>query len=304
MLNRGFNKLYMKGGLTDMAENAYYDQIMALNGLSSFKDVIERWQRFSENLTRFNAKKGLVLPNLLWVCDNGIDRAGLLRLLTNYLDKSENLVEFYGKVNYFEYYLEYDPTTTSFVEIQKIAEKIRDAAGFRSEYKGVLSIELGDWVGHFNEEKFIDILKYLSTMEADIMFIFNIHNYDRKSVEQLMQLLVLFFRLEVVEMNLPDSEELASYVKSEISGYGLNLDDEAEQMVVASVNKLREDQYFAGYEMLDRLAEDIVYSVYTSTPPYDGVVTKGMISAFSPEGMYVSELIQNNTRVFTSQYDS
>ena len=72
----------------------------------------------------------------------------------------------------------------------------------------------------------------------------------------------------------------------------------------ALVNKLREDQYFAGYEMLDRLAEDIVYSVYTSTPPYDGVVTKGMISAFAPDGMYVSELIQNNTRVFTAQYDS
>ena len=65
---------------------------------------------------------------------------------------------------------------------------------------------------------------------------------------------------------------------------------------------MREDKYFAGYQMLDRLAEDIVYSVYTSTPPYDGIVTKGMISAFAPDGMYVSELIQNNTRVFTSQY--
>ena len=63
-----------------MAENAYYDQIMALKGLSGFKDVVERWQRFSENLTRFQAKKGLVLPDLLWVCDNGIDRSNLLKL--------------------------------------------------------------------------------------------------------------------------------------------------------------------------------------------------------------------------------
>ena len=287
-----------------MAENAYYDQIMALKGLSGFKDVIERWQRFSENLTRFQAKKGLVLPDLLWVCDNGIDRSNLLKLLTQYLDSSQNLVEFYGNVKYVEYYLEYIPDRTNFHEIEKIAEKIRDAAGFRSEYKGILSIEVGEWVGHFKEENFINIMKYLSSMDDDIMFIFNIHNYDPKAVEQLMQLLVLFFRIEVIEMELPDSEELASYIKGEISGYGLNLDAEAEAMVVSSVNKLREDQYFAGYEMLDRLAEDIVYSVYTSTPPYDGVVTKGMISAFAPDGMYVSELIQNNTRVFTAQYDS
>ncbi len=287
-----------------MAENAFYDQIMALKGLGSFKDVIERWQRFSENIDRFNAKKGLVLPDLLWVCDNGIDRSNLLKLLTQYLDESGNLVEFYGNVTFFEYYLEYVPDKTNFHEIQKLAEKIRDAAGFRSEYKGVLSIDVAEWVGHFKEENFINVLKYLASMDDDIMFIFNIHNYDAKSVEQLMQLLVLFFRIEVIEMKLPDSGELANYIKDEISAYGLNLDADAEEMVVASVNKLREDQYFAGYEMLDRLAEDIVYSVYTSTPPYDGIVTKGMISAFAPDGMYVSELIQNNTRVFTAQYDS
>lgn len=286
-----------------MAENVYYDQIMSLKGLSSFKEVIERWQRFSENITRYQAKQSLVLPDLVWVSDNGIDKTGLLSLLTNYLDEAENMVEFYGNVKYFEYYLEYVPDKNNFHEIQKLAEKIRDAAGFRSEYKGLLSIELGEWVGHFHEENFINLLKFLATMDNDIMFIFNIHNYNPEAVEQLMKTLVLFFRIEVIEMTLPDSEELGVYIKNDIQEYGLNLDPEAEAMVIATVNKLREDQYFAGYQMLDRLAADIVYSVYTSTPPYDGIVTKGMISAFAPDGMYVSELIQNNTRVFTAQYN-
>lgn len=286
-----------------MAENAYYDQIMSLKGLSSFKELIERWERFSENITRYQAKQTLVLPDLVWVSDNGIDKTGLLSLLTNYLDEAENMVEFYGNVKYFEYYLEYVPDKTNFHEIQKLAEKIRDAAGFRSEYKGLLSIELGEWVGHFHEENFINLLKFLATMDNDIMFIFNIHNYDPEAIEQLMKILVLFFRIEVIEMSLPDSEELGAYIKNDIQEYGLNLDPEAEAMVIATVNKLREDQYFAGYQMLDRLAADIVYSVYTSTPPYDGIVTKGMISAFAPDGMYVSELIQNNTRVFTAQYN-
>lgn len=281
----------------------YYDQIMSLKGLSGFKEVIERWERFSENITRYQAKQSLVLPDLVWIADNGIDKTGLLSLLTNYLDEAENMVEFYGNVKYFEYYLEYVPDKNNFHEIQKLAEKIRDAAGFRSEYKGLLSIELGEWVGHFHEENFINLLKFLATMDNDIMFIFNIHNYDPEAVEQLMKILVLFFRIEVIEMTLPDSEELGTYIKNDIQEYGLNLDPEAEAMVIATVNKLREDQYFAGYQMLDRLAADIVYSVYTSTPPYDGIVTKGMISAFAPDGMYVSELIQNNTRVFTAQYN-
>ena len=286
-----------------MAENAYYDQIMSLNGLTGFKEVIERWERFSENIARYQAKQSLVLPDLLWVSDNGIDKTTLLSLLTNYLDTAENLIDFYGNVKYFEYYLEYVPDKNNFHEIEKLAEKIRDAAGFRSEYKGLLSIELGEWVGHFHEGNFINLLKFLATVDDDIMFIFNIHNYDHEAVEQLMKILVLFFRIEVIEMNLPNSEDLGIYIKNEIQEYGLNLDPEAEEMVIATVNKLREDQYFAGYQMLDRLASDIVYSVYTSTPPYDGIVTKGMISAFAPDGIYVSELIQNNTRIFTAQYN-
>lgn len=285
-----------------MSQNAYYDQIMALNGMGQFKDVMERWQRFSENSYKFQAKPGLVLPDLLWVSDNGIDRTGLLKLLTNYLDMAGNLMDFYGNVKYFEYYLEYNSDANNSFEIAKIAEKIRDAAGFRSEYRGLLSIDLNEWIGHFHEDNFIDVLKFLSTMEDDILFIFNIHNYDKAEVEKLMQVLILFFRLEVIEMNLPDSEELGQYIKKEIQEYGLNLDPEAEEMVISTVNRLREDKYFAGYQMLDRLAGDIVYSVYTSTPPYNGIVTKGMISAFAPNGIYVSELIENNTRVFTSQY--
>lgn len=284
--------------------NVYYDQIMALNGMDTFKDLIGRWQRFSENLTKFGGKQQLVIPDLVWVSDNGIDREGLLKLLTGYLDESKNLMDFYGNVKCFEHYIEYVPEKINCHEIEKLAEKIRDAAGFRSEYKGILSLELGEWVGHFHEENFINILKFLATMDDDITFIFNIPNYDHRSVDQLLGLLVLFFRIEVVDMHLPDSQQLASYIKKEISEYGLNLDAEAEEMVVATVNKLREDQYFAGYEILDRLAEDIVYSVYTSTPPYDGIVTKGMISVFAPDGMYVAELIQNNTRVYTSQFES
>jgi hypothetical protein len=32
-------------------------------------------------------------------------------------------------------------------------------------------------------------------------------------------------------------------------------------------------------------------------------VTKSMISAFAPDGIYVSELIENNAKVFTAQFN-
>ncbi|MBR3307564.1 MAG: hypothetical protein IKI75_09990 [Lachnospiraceae bacterium] len=286
-----------------MADNAYYHEIMALHGLAEFKDVIEQWQRLSENMDKFHAKRGLIVPNMLWASDNGLDRERLLALLTNFMYQAGNLLDFYGNVRCLEYFMDYVPAEKDCHEIEKVGEKIRDAAGFRSEYHGILSVDVSEWIGHFEDAHFIDFLKYLATMDADITYVFQIPNYNPQAVEQLTQLLVLFFRIQPVEMKLPDSEELSNYIKQEIAGYGLNLDPDAEAMIIESVNKLREDQYFAGYDMLNRLAEDIVYSVYTSTPPYDGIVTKGMISAFAPNGIYVSELIQNNARVFTAQFN-
>ncbi len=286
-----------------MAQNAYYKEIMALRGLDEFKDVIEAWQRLSENVEKFHAKSKLILPNLLWASDNGLDRENLLSLLTNFMYSSGNLLEFYGNVRCLEYFMDYVPADKECHEIEKIGEKIRDAAGFRSEYRGLLSVDVSEWTGHFEDAHFIDVMKYLATMDDDITYIFQIPNYNTQAVEQLTQLLVLFFRIQPISMKLPDSSDLCNYICQEIAAFGLNLDPEAEEMIIASVNRLREDQYFAGYDMLDRLAADIVYSVYTSTPPYDGIVTKGMISAFAPDAIYVTELIQNNARVFTAQFN-
>ena len=65
-----------------MADNVYYNAIMALHGLEDFKDVIDQWQRLSDNVYKFHAKQGLVLPNMLWSSDNGIDNDNLLSLPT------------------------------------------------------------------------------------------------------------------------------------------------------------------------------------------------------------------------------
>lgn len=287
-----------------MADNVYYNAIMALHGLEDFKDVIDQWQRLSDNVYKFHAKQGLVLPNMLWSSDNGIDNDNLLSLLTGFLVSAGNLLDFYGSVKCLEYYLSYVPKEKEAFEIEKIGEKIRDAAGFRSEYRGVLSIDVSEWMDHFHENHFINVLKYLASMDEDILYVFHIPNYNQKAVEQLMQMLVMFFRIQSIEMHLPDSEELGNYIKGEIAEYGLNLDAEAEAMVVSSVNRMREDKYFAGYTMLNRLASDIVYSVYTSSPPYDGIVTKAMINDFAPDGIYVSQLLWNNAKVFTEQYSN
>jgi len=286
-----------------MAENRYYKEIMALEGLNDFKDVVEQWHRLSENMKKLKVRKAPVVPNLLWATDSGIDTDYLMDLLTGFVYDEENLLTFYGQHTRADYYMEYAPDKNSFQEISKIEEKIRIGAGFHSEFHGLLFIDVNEWIGHFNEENFINMMKYLQSLDSDIIYVFNIPSYNPQAVEQLTHILALFFHIQPLEMKLPDINALSEHVKKAIGEYGLTLDEEAEKMINASVARLKEDQYFAGYTLLDKMASDIAYSIYTSTPPFDGVISKGMINAFAPDGIYVSEMIQNNARIFTSQFN-
>ena len=165
-----------------MAQNAYYDEIMALQGLNDFKDVIEQWQRLSDNLEKFHAKSGVVLPNMLWSCATGFDRERLLDLLTNYMYEAGNLMEFYGTTRRLDYFMDYVPAAKECHEIEKITEKIRDAAGFRSEYHGVITIDVSEWVGHFKDPHFLDFLKYLVSLNEDVLYVFTIPSYNPQAV--------------------------------------------------------------------------------------------------------------------------
>ena len=79
-----------------MAENRYYKEIMALEGLNDFKDVVEQWHRLSENMKKLKVRKAPVVPNLLWATDSGIDTDYLMDLLTGFVYDEENLLTFYG----------------------------------------------------------------------------------------------------------------------------------------------------------------------------------------------------------------
>lgn len=285
-----------------MAENRYYNEIMGLSGMDDFKDVVEQWHTLSENIRKYNVKRPPVLPSLLWASDSGMDLARLMNMLTGFVYEEKNLIDFYGSIQTLDYYMEYPSESSQFHELEKIMEKIRSAAGFRSEYHGLMSIDVSEWIGHFNEENFIDVLKYLQSINSDILYVFQVPNYNPQAIEQLTQILALFFHIQPITLKLPDADALGFYTKNELLKYGLALDPEAEQLIYASVARLKEDQYFAGYTLLDRMASDIAYSLYSTTPPSNGIVTRSMISSFGPEGMYVTEMIQNNARVFTSQF--
>lgn len=60
------------------------------------------------------------------------------------------------------YKLDYVPPCDRFQGLRQLILRVRGAAGLRADYRGVVAVEVSQWLGHEREEYFTAFLKYLA----------------------------------------------------------------------------------------------------------------------------------------------
>ncbi len=263
-----------------------YKSIEALPEAGDFIRVMRKWRTLSERLAP-GKKLPMVLPDLLWVARSGVGKTNLLRLLGEYLSECGNLMEFHGNVKYFEFMLDYCPPEAPFGEIRRMIDEVRNAAGFRNLYKGIISVDIEEWLGHCEEKHFISFLEYLCSNSDNWLVIFNVTGESEAELLKLESILSMYFRLERSVLSLPDNAELLRFVSSRLALYELSLDESAEQLICHVVEKLRANKYFDGYKTLLILCQDIAYEVYSGEQEPQKIISASALARFAPDSDYV-----------------
>ncbi len=264
----------------------YYEEITKLKTAKDFVRVLKKWDVLSANL---QAGRGvpMVLPDLLWISNSGVGKTHLLQLLSEYLYAKGNLMDFCGNVKYLEFMLDYCKPDQRFSEIERMINELSVAAGFRNVFKGIVSVDIDEWVHHCDEKHFIRFLEYLSGNSDDWLIVFNVTSRDGKNVKQLESVLSMFFRLEKSTFKLPETAEFLQFITDKLSAYQLTLDDSARALLTNTVEKLRENKYFDGYKTLSRLCQDIVYEYFSVRSVSGTVVSAENLKEFAPESKYI-----------------
>ncbi len=264
----------------------YYTEILNLKEAKDFARVIKKWDVLSNNLkTTKNVQ--MVLPDLLWVSKAGVGKTHLLRLTSEYLYSRRNLMEFYGNVKYFEFMLDYCPPTQRFNEIERMINEVSNAAGFRNHYKGIVSIDIDEWLGHCEEKYFLSFLEYLSSNSDDWLIVFNVTSDDKKEINRLESVLSMFFRIEKSSLYLPEMNDLLEFVVSRLNSYNLLLDDDAKKLLLKTIERLQENKYFDGYKTLVMLCQDIVYEFFSNKETDETIITAEHLKGFAPDSEYI-----------------
>ncbi len=280
--------------------NKYYEQILNTKGAEDFITIVKKWQKLSENLESDNFIPPVILPDILLIAKSGVGKTFFLNRLSHYLSKQGNLVEFCGDVKFFEFQLDYCSPMSEFSEISRLMAEVENASGFHNQYKGIVSIDIEEWLGHHEEKHFISFMEYLSANSAEWLIIFNVTGENATEVDKLESILSMYFRIEKATLNLPDTKYLIEYMDNRFAHYELTLSKGAKEVLFETVEKLRTNKYFDGYKTINMLVEDVIYAIFSNKTrsQLKGVIDKKDVLSFSVDSQYVKRaFVKMNLRV-------
>lgn len=277
--------------------NQYYEEIMALRDADDFKSVVGRWQTLSENMKSLPTNAPVLLPDMLWVARSGVGKTELLRLMSEYLAAQGNLMDFYGDVKFFEFLLSYCSPREPFSELRRLMDEVYNAAGFRSEFRGIIHIDINEWLDHYEEPHFISLMEYLSSNSDNWLIVLTVYTENEEKLHNLISFLSMYLRIETMTLALPKTEDLFYYIENQLSQYGLTLADDAKKLLHDSIETIRKNKYFDGFKSIKMLCQDIVYSVYSEKGSAGACLTAEQISHFAADGEYVRRTVANIEKV-------
>jgi hypothetical protein len=161
--------------------------------------------------------------------------------------------------------LNYCAPNEHFSEIQRLMQEVNNAGGFRSEYRGLIFIDIDEWRGHFEEKHFISFMEYLSDNSDDWLIVLSLSEKSAEDTATAESVISSFIRAERVKIDAPTASELLSYVEKKIAIYGLTMKLEAKEIIFDSIKTILKNKYFDGYKTAKMFAHDIVYQAYSNS---------------------------------------
>ncbi|MDO5132654.1 MAG: hypothetical protein Q4D81_06700 [Eubacteriales bacterium] len=267
--------------------NRYYEKLINIEGAERLRELVDKWETLSANLERFPAKAPILLPDLFVVSESDYTTSRFVDALGDYLIAKKNLMEFYGDVPSFEFMLNYHKPGSEFSEIRRLNDEVSNSAGFRTFFRGIVHIKIDAWLGHQEEQHFIEFLDYLRENTSDWLIVLSVNEKDGQKVSSMESILSMFLRIEKIAMKTASTEALVEEVEALLALYDFRLDEGARELLTGSIDVLRENRYFDSSGTIRLLGSDIIYELYSHEIRKSPVLTAEDLKYFAPESEYI-----------------
>lgn len=265
----------------------YYQQIMDCWGMEQVKEIVRKWELLRTNIGSFPADEPVLLPEYLWFSRSGTGKSEMLRLLAGYLDAAQ-IMPFNGMEKVIEFTLEYCEENEPFTELEDLIKYLSASSGYHNEFKGILAVNLDNWLPHLDNPHFIEFLEFLSEHNRSLLLIL-IAWPDPDYMESLEKILSFYLRVHTVMIEMPKAEEMFAFVEMKLDRYHCRLSEEAGALLLDTLRILRDMEGYDGYKTLEFMVQEIAYTFYCGDSVGSHTIGPDVVSHILGDGKFISQ---------------
>ena len=168
----------------------------------------------------------------------------------------------------------------SFPAVQELYELLLKSGGYYGSYRGILLIDVSEWVGHFRDRYFDVFLAYLADLRMDgvIPFFYVDCGGREDELHSLETVIFSYFRSVRVGFG---AEELCEYGVSVLEEHGIVPGEKARDYLEGFVREALRSHLFHGTESVRRICEDVALRCEVESG--NEVMPAGMVCGFGTE---------------------
>ncbi|MDO5411185.1 MAG: hypothetical protein Q4F21_12175 [Lachnospiraceae bacterium] len=265
----------------------YYQQIMSCWGMEQIKSIVRKWELLRTNVGSFPADEPVLLPEYLWFSRSGTGKSEMLQLLAGYLDAAQ-IMPFNGMEKVIEFTLEYCEENEPFTELENLIKYLSASSGYHNEFKGILAVNLDNWLPHLDNPHFIEFLEFLSEHNRSLLLIL-IAWPDENYMDKLEKMLSVYLRIHTVMIEMPKAQEMFDFIEVKLERYHCRLSEEAGSILLKTLAVLRDLEGFDGYKTLEFMVQEIVYNYYCGNEVASHVIGPEVLEEFRADGRFISQ---------------
>ena len=264
----------------------YYNTIMNRRGMDQVKEIVRKWELLRKNIGVFPSDEAVLLPEYLWVSRSGTGKTEMLQLLAGYLDAAQ-LMPFSGMEKVIEYKLNYCSPEAPFDELDELIRYLSVSSGYRNEFKGILAVNVDNWLHNLNNPHFIDFVEFLAEHNQSLLLIL-IASPEEEYLEELENILSLYLRIHRVDINMPDVEGMMDFFSEKLDKYHCRLSEDAENLVRETLEIMKDLDGFDGYKTLEFMVQEIVYNFFCSDHITSRIIGTEYLGDYGADGGLIS----------------
>jgi hypothetical protein len=265
-----------------------YDDIMSLLGGDDFKELIQWIRDFGANRA-WKSDNCLALPSYFWILKRGGGINTFVSAFTEYLHAT-NMIDFTGSEKFINHKLEYMKDDHAFTELTRLDNTIKKKSGYHRYFRGVLCIDINDWIGLTNEIQFNIFLRYIESKRDKILTILYIHRESEDIIKQIETSISSQIRFDTVRFRFPEPTELVGLIQNKfLQPSEFSMTDGARDMLMTLVCEAMKSQNFNGFITIEQIANDLLFYLLRSKIPQNEV-TESIIVSYKEVSDYVKRL--------------